>query len=251
MIKLQATPSKQDTNNPLNNQNITNSTSNSHTFECPECDKKFVSYYGLFQHYDQHPNLAVSCSTCQITFENHQALCVHNTKLHPEFLSEFNEFKSNRLQAELSKSNQQAAKKVDTTKSGNNNRSNSVKQSLNFSGKSKSQTNDLTTGDMIIPGVINPNINDLSALPSIMTRTSRLTNGNSNNEKNGLNTISNASLVKTAAAISNHNLVFKTTGKTFMNYNLIKINLDYMIKCVYLQPFIYKCSKFGTIFANL
>lgn len=69
---------------------------------------------------------------------------------------------------------------------------------------------------MIIPGVINPNINDLSALPSIMTRTSRLTNGNSN-EKNSLNTISNAALVKTAAAISNHNLIFKTTGNIYLS----------------------------------
>lgn len=51
-------------------------------FECPECDKKFVSYYGLLQHYDQHPTLAVTCAFCEITFDNHHALVLHNTNVH-------------------------------------------------------------------------------------------------------------------------------------------------------------------------
>lgn len=198
VIKFQGTPSKADlaSTNPVNNPSIM--ASGSHTFECPECDKKFVSYYGLFQHYDQHPNLAVSCSQCQISFENHQALCVHNTKVHPNFLMQFNEFKSK---------NQQALKKSDSTKSTSNGRpQGSAKQSLNFQNKSKSQNNDLIE----TAPVNNPNDNDLSALPSIMTRTSRLTNGNT--DKNGMNSVSNTASNKTTVAISNHKLTFKTTG---------------------------------------
>lgn len=51
-------------------------------FECPECDKKFYSYFGLVQHIDQHPTLSVTCSLCEITFETHQALVAHNMNIH-------------------------------------------------------------------------------------------------------------------------------------------------------------------------
>lgn len=90
----------------------------------------------------------------------------------------------------------------------------SAKQGLNFQAKSKS-TNDV---DVITTAVSNPNVNDLSALPSIMTRTSRLGNGNAdrNNNSTGLNNntsaANNAASMKTVAAISNHTLDFKTTG---------------------------------------
>ena len=58
------------------NSNVT------HTYECPECDKKFVSYYGLVQHYDQHPKLKVTCVLCEITFDNHHLLVEHNKNVH-------------------------------------------------------------------------------------------------------------------------------------------------------------------------
>ncbi|CAF0840587.1 unnamed protein product [Brachionus calyciflorus] len=67
-------------NTPSKNQDKTNQqTAN---FECPECDKKFVSYFGLVQHYDQHPNLSVYCQQCDLTFENHYGLVVHNSSVH-------------------------------------------------------------------------------------------------------------------------------------------------------------------------
>lgn len=90
----------------------------------------------------------------------------------------------------------------------------SAKQGLNFQAKSKS----VNDADVIAVAVSNPNVNDLSALPSIMTRTSRLGNGNGdrNNNSTGLNNNSSAAniaaSIKTAAAISNHGLDFKTTG---------------------------------------
>ncbi|RNA19682.1 ras-responsive element-binding 1-like [Brachionus plicatilis] len=58
------------------------SSNNLANFECPECDKKFVSYFGLVQHYDQHPNLSVYCQQCDIEFENHYGLVVHNSSVH-------------------------------------------------------------------------------------------------------------------------------------------------------------------------
>jgi hypothetical protein len=58
------------------NSNVT------HTYECPECDKKFVSYYGLVQHYDQHPKLKVTCVLCEITFDSHHLLVEHNKNVH-------------------------------------------------------------------------------------------------------------------------------------------------------------------------
>ena len=64
-----------DKENSANN-NVT------HTYECPECDKKFVSYYGLVQHYDQHPKLKVTCVLCEITFDSHHLLVEHNTNVH-------------------------------------------------------------------------------------------------------------------------------------------------------------------------
>ena len=52
------------------------------SFTCPECDKKFVSYYGLVQHYDQHPKLKVTCVLCEITFDSHHLLVEHNKNVH-------------------------------------------------------------------------------------------------------------------------------------------------------------------------
>ena len=61
----------------------TSATANrSTTFECNECNKKFVSYFGLVQHMEQHPTLSVTCSLCEITFEVHQALVAHNATVH-------------------------------------------------------------------------------------------------------------------------------------------------------------------------
>ena len=205
LIKLN-TPSKSELN-PVANANVNNSaSSNSHTFECPECDKKFVSYYGLFQHFDQHPNLAVSCTECQITFENHQALCLHNTKVHPNFLAELNEFKS-------LKCGPQSAKKSEppksTTPTGRIMPLIKGAKQLNFQSKSKSQ------GDELVAAIENTALsvnNELLALPSIMTRTSRLTNGEKSFSQPVVNTTSAVAAMKTTAAIQKHNLNFKTSG---------------------------------------
>ena len=197
------TPSKTELN-PAANANVNNSaSSNSHTFECPECDKKFVSYYGLFQHFDQHPNLAVSCTECQITFENHQALCLHNTKAHPNFFGELNEFKS-------FKSGPQSAKKSEapksTTPTGRIMPLIKGAKQLNFQSKSKSQGDELAENT-----TLNVN-NELLALPSIMTRTSRLTNGEKSFSQPVVNTTSVVAAMKTTAAIQKHNLTYKTSG---------------------------------------
>ena len=65
-----------------NASSICSTSASQNNFECPECDKKFVSYYGLVQHYDQHPTLAVTCACCDITFDDHHALVVHNAVVH-------------------------------------------------------------------------------------------------------------------------------------------------------------------------
>jgi hypothetical protein len=43
-----------------------------------------VSYFGLHQHFDSHPNLAVTCSLCEIGFKNHQALILHTKSVHKD-----------------------------------------------------------------------------------------------------------------------------------------------------------------------
>ena len=163
-----ATPSKTNQSNQTNgNQNEleANQLSNITTyFECPECDKKFVSHYGLFQHYDQHPALAVTCPMCSITFENHHVLILHYKNAH----------------------NIQSKDKEE--------------EEPKHKPKTKNK-NKLKPIDEVVP---NQEINnDLSALPSIMTRTSRLSNLTPQNHK--------PSLI-TAAALLNHSLKYKTSG---------------------------------------
>jgi hypothetical protein len=68
--------------NLINGASSFNSSGNTNSFECPVCDKKFVSYYGLFQHYDTHPDLAVTCTLCLISFDNHESLVMHNLEKH-------------------------------------------------------------------------------------------------------------------------------------------------------------------------
>ncbi len=176
----------ESTNQNTNNSNVTT------YFECPECDKKFVSQYGLLQHYDQHPTLAVTCSLCQITFENHHVLILHYKNAHN--IKE----KSERDSTASTNSKQQlnVIKKPD------------VKQkTFKSTGKSKQTSEDLidVTGNIT---------NDLSALPSIMTRTSRITNfsnnNNINNNSNHLNSTKPGLIA--AAALLNHNLKYKTSG---------------------------------------
>jgi hypothetical protein len=171
-----------------------------------------VSPYGLFQHYDQHPNLAVSCTKCQITFENHQALIVHKTKLHPDFLTEFNDFKSKQQK----KGNFGLKPLASMALTAASRSQTSAKQALSFQAKSKS-SNDV---EAMATAVSNPNANDLSALPSIMTRTSRITNGNGDKSHSGnmsskanTSAANNELSIKTTAAILNHALSYKTTGK--------------------------------------
>jgi DNA-directed RNA polymerase subunit M/transcription elongation factor TFIIS len=70
------------TGSSVGDESTGSSTAATSRFECPECDKKFVSYFGLVQHIDQHPTLSVTCPQCEITFENHQALVAHNLSVH-------------------------------------------------------------------------------------------------------------------------------------------------------------------------
>jgi hypothetical protein len=82
------TPTKSSSSNQLINSEqpstpSTTTTTGVNNFECPECEKKFVSYYGLVQHYDQHAaTLAVTCACCEITFDDHHALVLHNSTVH-------------------------------------------------------------------------------------------------------------------------------------------------------------------------
>ena len=122
--QLQATPSKLSSlqmNTVLgstalaaNSASNLSAASSSFSFECPECKKNFVSYYGLVQHYDQHPNLKVTCMLCEITFESHHSLVLHNTNVH--HLVENN---SDRVNENLISSNQLLSKKsVDNAANG-------------------------------------------------------------------------------------------------------------------------------------
>ena len=181
------------TNSAKDKDGQTTGTPSANSFECPVCDKKFVSHYGLFQHYDQHPNLAVSCATCQLTFENHQALLVHNKNVHrmaiePALLADLDR-RSDKAQAQ--------AKKPEV-KNGSSSRPTIAAP--------KPQTKPKSQGDELLSAseAIAPN-SELSALPSIMTRTSRLTNPQSS--------FSNAkpSLLPSVALID-HQLSIKTTG---------------------------------------
>ena len=206
-----------------------NMSSSSSSFECPECEKKFVSYYGLVQHYDQHPSLKVTCMLCEITFENHHLLVLHNTNVH--HLVEHNHDK---VKESLISSNQLLSKKInDSTTStnqnlnktgGNQSKSNSINSGkFNLTTKSKSFL-DEASGDSLDAlsnnGIASNNaLNDLSSLPSIMTRTSRLTTApnakqsilGASTTNGGVGSISKPTLI-TSAAILNHTLTVKTSG---------------------------------------
>ena len=181
-----ATPSKTtQINTSINNQTEQESSQqNSNAtayFECPECDKKFVSRFGLFQHYDQHPTLAVTCPMCSITFENHHVLMLHDKNAH-------------NIQSKDKETDKEAHKQ----------------QKPKAKNKNKTKPVDEVSNQVID--------NDLSALPSIMTRTSRLINNNQNNN------ISKPSLI-TAAALLNHSLKYKTSGfadLSFIDFSCVK-----------------------------
>lgn len=83
-VKIQPTRNNNVAKNQKSNTNTPSKSVNNNlaNFECPECDKKFVSYFGLVQHYDQHPNLSVYCQQCDIEFESHYGLVVHNSSVH-------------------------------------------------------------------------------------------------------------------------------------------------------------------------
>jgi predicted RNA-binding Zn-ribbon protein involved in translation (DUF1610 family) len=220
------------------------SSSSSSSFECPECEKKFVSYYGLVQHYDQHPNLKVTCMLCEITFENHHLLVMHNTNVHHLVENNHDKVKEN-----LISSNQLLSKKINESLTNTSNSANKTGNCHHHNHQAKSNSNNsgkhnLTTKskscldeassdslDALVNGgvIASSNVsNDLSSLPSIMTRTSRLTTAPnikqsilgastatttnvSNNVNNTGNFISKPSLI-TSAAILNHTLTVKTSG---------------------------------------
>ena len=202
------------------------SSSSSFSFECPECEKKFVSYYGLVQHYDQHPNLKVTCMLCEITFENHHSLVLHNTNVHHLVENNSDKVKenlisSNQLLSKKSNENSTASNKTSSSQAGKAN----VKTQFQFKSKSHLDETDYVvfnantvnvSTSSTIPSSIS---NDLSSLPSIMTRTSRLTAPNfvgNANKQSILGSSSATSLSKpaliTSAAILNHTLTVKTSG---------------------------------------
>jgi hypothetical protein len=259
--------------------NINASSSFSSSFECPECEKKFVSYYGLVQHYDQHPLLKVTCMLCEITFENHHSLVLHNTNVH-HLVEHFNDkvkenlLSTNQLFAKSVVSKNQAAAAAAAVVAHKS----SVKS--NFNVKSKSLLDETDSTQIDASNIISLS-KDLSALPSIMTRTSRLATFSSSTNNAAVNAVkqsilgtstnhpallSKPSLI-TQAALLNHTLMVKTSGfadLSFIDFSCInfpriaqnycelwprKLKSNTVSQHQFLQPLHnYMCDKCGFYF---
>jgi hypothetical protein len=154
----------------------------SSSFECPECKRKFVSYYGLVQHYDQHPNLAVTCFICEITFDNHNSLVQHNTNLHHQ--------QENTAQKDPKKGNIKTSKQTNGNQQTSNQKGRNVNEKVDSNG-----LNEIT-----------------NTLPSIMTRTSRQNNNNPHQQPSIFNQLKLANSANQSSVLMNHSLTVKTTG---------------------------------------
>ena len=267
-----STPSKNDlkqdsisSTNP--NETNLNSSIQFQSFECPECEKKFVSYYGLVQHYDQHPNLAVTCVLCEITFENHQSLVQHNTNVH--HLIEKSNCLFNKDKENLLANNQLLSRKPIAKDSTSTTAATTSKKSKNLTTKSKSQQDDIVNTNE--SSQTNNTNHDLSALPSIMTRTSRLgiLNNRIDSTTNSNNLIiQSAASIKasltSSAAILNHTLTVKTSGfadLSFIDFSCInfpRIAQNYcelwprnLVNNNYNPLHNYKCESCGFYFPSL
>ncbi|TSO05377.1 Ras-responsive element-binding protein 1 [Bagarius yarrelli] len=51
---------------------------------CPICFKTFICKYGLESHMETHPDTALRCNLCCITFRNHRGLLRHNSVIHKQ-----------------------------------------------------------------------------------------------------------------------------------------------------------------------
>ncbi|KAG9278462.1 ras-responsive element-binding protein 1-like [Astyanax mexicanus] len=51
---------------------------------CPICFKTFICKYGLESHMETHPDTALKCNLCCITFRTHRGLLCHNSVIHKQ-----------------------------------------------------------------------------------------------------------------------------------------------------------------------
>ncbi|GAA6098614.1 ras-responsive element-binding protein 1 isoform X1 [Tachysurus ichikawai] len=51
---------------------------------CPICFKTFICKYGLESHMETHPDTALKCNLCCITFRTHRGLLRHNSVIHKQ-----------------------------------------------------------------------------------------------------------------------------------------------------------------------
>ncbi|XP_062843578.1 ras-responsive element-binding protein 1 [Trichomycterus rosablanca] len=51
---------------------------------CPICFKTFICKYGLESHMETHPDTALRCNLCCITFRTHRSLLRHNSVIHKQ-----------------------------------------------------------------------------------------------------------------------------------------------------------------------